>query len=404
MAKLPRATDRRRSRRAEKAPARPARASARARVALLVGTRKGAFIFKGDPSRRTWRLDGPHFLGHIVNHFVLDPRDGHTMLMASKTGHLGPTIYVSNDLGRWWVEAKRSPAFPRATDGAQALSVDHTFFLAPAHASEPGAWYAGTAPPALFRSEDGGMTWSGVEGLNGHSMLRTWIPLDDGTPDGSILHSILIDPRDAQHMYVSASGGGTFESLDQGASWRPLNRGVEANFQPDSKPDLEFGQDPHCVWLHPLKPDRLYQQNHCGIYRIDRPAERWERVGNNMPRAVGDIGFPIVLHPRDPDTAWVFPMDGTFVWPRISPGGKPAVYRTRDAGATWERQDRGLPRRNAWLTVKRQGFSADAYDPVGLYFGTTSGEVWLSTNEGASWRPMAAHLPEIYSVVAAMVS
>lgn len=149
-----------------------------------------------------------------------------------------------------------------------------------------------------------------------------------------------------------------------------------------------------------MVPDRLYQQNHCGIYRLDRPGEVWERIGDNMPKDIGDIGFPIVAHPRDPETVWVFPMDGTSVWPRTSVGGKPAVYRSRDGGASWERQAEGFPSR-AWYNVKRQCFACDGGDPLGLYFGTSSGEVWASINEGESWRQLAAHLPHVYSVEAA---
>jgi hypothetical protein len=202
-------------------------------------------------------------------------------------------------------------------------------------------------------------------------------------------------------MYLGLSGGGVFASDDQGAHWRPLNQGCRADFFPDPYP--EYGQDPHCVALHPLHPDRLYQQNHCGIYRMDLPEERWLRIGEAMPKEVGDIGFPIVLHPRDPDTAWVFPMDGSTVWPRVSPDGKPAVYATRDAGTSWQRQARGLPRAQGWFTVKRQAFAADALDPVGLYFGTTSGEIWASRDEGAHWDCIQQHLPEIYAVEAALV-
>jgi len=149
-----------------------------------------------------------------------------------------------------------------------------------------------------------------------------------------------------------------FESTDRGGDWKPLNAGCAADFRPD--PDPEYGHDPHCVRLHPLHPDILYQQNHCGIYRMERPTGRWERIGNNMPKKVGDIGFPMTLHPRDPDTAWVFPMDGTSVWPRVSPGGKPAAYRTRDGGKSWKRQAGGLPKAQAWWTVKRQALTADA--------------------------------------------
>ncbi|HTH05878.1 MAG TPA: hypothetical protein VL916_08410, partial [Ilumatobacteraceae bacterium] len=215
------------------------------------------------------------------------------------------------------------------------------------------------------------------------------------TPDGSMLHSVNIDPRDANHMYIGLSGGGVFESTDHGADWHPLNAGLYVDFGPDNYP--EFGQDPHCMRLHPQQPDRLYQQNHCGIYRIDRPDEKWVRIGDNMPRDVGDIGFPVELHPRDPDTVWVFPMDGTEVWPRTSPDGRPAVYKTTDAGESWSRCDKGLPER-AWFTVKRQAMTVDDADPVGVYFGTTSGELWASDDEGGTWRPIMQHLPEIYSV------
>ena len=210
-----------------------------------------------------------------------------------------------------------------------------------------------------------------------------------------MLHSINVDPRDRNHLYIGLSSGGVFESNDGGADWRPLNKGVVGEFLPD--PATEFGHDPHCVRIHPAMPDRLYQQNHCGIYRLDRPGERWTRIGDNMPSEIGDIGFPIELHPRDPDIAWVFPMDGTDVWPRTSPEGRPAVYVTRDAGESWQRQDTGLPERG-WLTVKRQAMTTDRADPVGVYFGTTGGEVWASVNEGESWRCLARHLPEIFSV------
>jgi hypothetical protein len=160
--------------------------------------------------------------------------------------------------------------------------------------------------------------------------------------------------------------------------------------------------DPHCLRICPSNPDRIYQQNHCGIYRLDRPSDSWQRIGRNMPAAVGDIGFPLVVHPRDADRAWVFPMDGGTVWPRTSPDGRPAAFTTRDGGETWQRQDNGLPAEQAWWTVKRQAMTGDAQDPLGLYFGTTSGELWASADEGESWACIARHLPEIYAVEAAL--
>jgi len=361
---------------------------------LLVGTRKGAWILSSDSARRSWTARGPMFLGHIAQHMVLDPRDRTTMLLATRTGHLGPTVFRSADLGRTWDEASRPPAF--AAGDRLERSLNAVFWLTPGHASEPGAWYAGGSPQGLFRSDDGGDTWEPVEGWNDHAQWETWAEWpDEGTPDGSMLHSVIVDPRDPAHLYIGLSGGGVFESVDAGRDWQPLNAGSVATFLPD--PHAEFGHDPHCIRLHPLRPDRLYQQNHCGIYRMERADARWERIGDNMPRDVGDIGFPIELHPRDPDTAWVFPMDGTDVWPRTSPDGRPAVYVTRDAGMSWARCDRGLPG-HAWFTVKRQAMTVDARDPVGVYFGTTSGEVWASADEGVSWACIADHLPEIYSV------
>ncbi|MBI5198387.1 MAG: glycosyl hydrolase [Nitrospirae bacterium] len=366
-------------------------------VSLLVGTRKGAFILRSDAGRTSWKLTGPIFLGNIVNHFIADPRDGKTWLIAAKTGHLGPTIFRTGDRGRTWKEAEKPPAFPKSNSGEAGRVVDHTFFLTPGHKDEPGVWYAGTSPQGLFRSEDGGKTWDGVTGFNEHPRRSMWGGgPQDGTPDGPKLHSILVDPQDPNHLYIGMSSGGVFESRNRGTDWMPLNQGCRADFLPD--PDPEYGHDPHSVKLHPLNPDRLYQQNHCGIYRMERSEGRWIRIGENMPKKVGDIGFPMVLHPRDPNIAWVFPMDGTTVWPRTSPDGKPAVYGTHDAGQRWKRLDKGLPPRQAWWTVKRQAMTADARDPVGLYFGTTSGEVWSGRNEGQSWKNLAVHLPEIYSV------
>ena len=368
-------------------------------VCLLVATRKGAFTLRSDRARRTWKIAGPMFFGHIVFHMVLDPRDRRTLLVAARTGHLGPTVFRSTDFGKTWKEASKPPAFPKAPEGEKGRVVDHVFWLTPGHASERNTWYAGTSPQGLFRSEDGGDTWTPVSGFNDHPMYRQWTGGEqDGTPDGPKLHSILVDPRDARHLYIGMSSGGVFESVDGGSDWKPLNAGCRADFRPDKYP--EYGQDPHCVQLHPLAPGILYQQNHCGIYRMERTAGNWTRIGESMPKKIGDIGFPIVLHPRDPATVWVFPMDGTSVWPRTSPGGKPASYVTRNSGKSWERQDAGLPRSQGWFTVKRQSMSGDAHDPVGLYFGTTGGEVWASRNEGEKWSCIARHLPEIYAVEA----
>jgi photosystem II stability/assembly factor-like uncharacterized protein len=366
---------------------------------VLVSTRKGAWILRGDPARRTWRSSGPHFLGQVIHHLVLDPRDGRTLVAAARTGHLGPTVFRSSDLGRTWKEASRPPAFPKAREGEKGRTVDHTFWLTPGHPSQPGTWYAGTSPHGLFRSVDGGECWEPVAGLNDDPRYREWMGgPQDGTPDGPKLHSVIVDPRDAAHLYLGMSSGGVHESVDAGKTWKPMVGGMEVvdGFDPAN---VTF-HDPHCVRVSPANPDRLYQQNHCGIYRLDRPGTEWVRIGKAMPRSVGDVGFPMVVHPRDPETAWVFPMDGTTVWPRTSPGGRPAAYGTSNGGRTWRRLDGGFPGRNAWWTVKRQAMAADTGEPVGLYVGTTSGELWASRDEGRRFSCIVRHLPEIYAVEA----
>jgi photosystem II stability/assembly factor-like uncharacterized protein len=372
------------------------------RLLLMVATRKGAWLLHGDTRRRAWRLDGPHFHGHVVHHLQLDPRDGRTLLAAARTGHLGPTVFRSTDFGRRWQEAELPPAFAKAAEGQAGRAVDQVFWLTPGHPDEPGTWWAGTSPQGLFRSDDGGRSWHGLPAVNEDPSLREWMgSVQDGTPDGPKLHSIVVDPRDPAHLLFGMSGGGVHESRDGGQSWSLLIDGLEVVEGFDAA--TPTFHDPHCIRLCPSQPDRLYQQNHCGIYRLDRPGRTWQRIGRRMPKRIGDVGFPLVVHPRDERVCWVFPMDAADVWPRTAPGGKPAVYATRDGGRRWLRLAEGLPAEQAWWTVKRQAMTADAADPVGLYLGNTGGELWASRDEGERWRCIARHLPEIYAVEAALL-
>jgi photosystem II stability/assembly factor-like uncharacterized protein len=381
----------------------PARKPAESeRIVVFVATRKGAWLFHSDAQRQSWTIDGPHFLGHMVSHVMLDPRDGRTLLAAARTGHLGPTIFRSTNLGRTWKEARQPPAFANAP-GLPARSVHHNFWLAPGHAGERGSWYVGTSPQGLFRSEDGGDSWTPLASVNDSAQFREWMgTAQDGTPDGPKLHSVIVDPRDAQHLVFGMSGGGVHESHDAGRTWHTLIRGMEVVESLDPA-NISF-HDPHCLRLCPTLPERIYQQNHCGIYRLDQPGDSWQRIGRKLPKRVGDVGFPMVVHPHDADTAWVFPMDGTTVWPRTSPGGRPAAYVTRNAGRSWQRLDQGLPQEQAWWTVKRQAMTVDAQAVPALYLGNAGGELWIGHDEGARWTNIARNLPEVYAVEVAALS
>ena len=208
---------------------------------LLIGTRKGAFILRGDRARRSWTLSPPTFLGQIVHHLILDPRDRRTMLMAARTGHLGPTVFRSTDRGKTWKESKVPPAFPKAPDGEKGRVVDHVFWLTPGHTSEPDVWYAGTSPQGLFRSDDGGITWKPFPYINDDPQYREWMgTVQDGTPDGPKLHSIIVDPRNPRHLYFAMSGGGVHESVDGGKTFTTLVQGM----------DVVEGFDPTTVTFH----------------------------------------------------------------------------------------------------------------------------------------------------------
>ena len=221
-------------------------------VKILVGTRKGLFIVAGAEDRSAWTLHGPGFLGHIIQHAMVDPRDGETLLVAAKTGHLGPTVFRSRDLGRTWAESSRPPAF-RSGD-AHGRAVRSVFWLTPGPADEPGSWYAGASPQGLFRSDDDGDTWEPVDGWNDHPQWGDWAEWPDveGTPDGSMLHSVNVDPRDRDHLYIGLSGGGVFESTDGGKGWAPLNGGCAADFLPD--PTVPYGHDPTASGSTPRCP------------------------------------------------------------------------------------------------------------------------------------------------------
>ncbi len=350
-------------------------------LVILAGTRKGLFLLRGDEGRRAWKLEGPLLPGWEVMHALVDSRDG-VIHACTQSMVYGPTVHRSSDGGRTWQRAEQI-GLPEES----GLKLERIWHLRPGREDEPGRLWLGGTPGALLRSDDGGQSWEAVAGVLEHPTRERWQP----GAGGMCCHSIQLDPADPQRMYVAISAAGSFRTDDGGETWTPANRNVAAEFLPDPYP--EVGQCVHKLLLHPARRERLWQQNHCGVYRSDDSGETWERLdGNGLPSG---FGFPIMIHPRDPDTAWVVPEEGAEN--RVTCGGRLGVYQTRDAGASWELTVNGLPER-AWLAVLREASATDRLDPAGLYFGTQSGSVFVSPDEGESWVAAAEQLPPVLSV------
>jgi BNR/Asp-box repeat protein len=357
---------------------------------LLVGTMKGAFLFWSDRDRREWRMEGPHFRGETVYALAFDQRGGRRrMLAGTQSFHWGSVVRASDDLGATWSAPDRQNVrFPEDS----GLALKNIWQIRPGPAGEPGVLYCGVEPAALFESRDGGETWSPVEGLLNHEHRPQWQPGGGGL----CLHTIVLDPADPRRMGVAISTGGFYRSDDGGRSWRPRNAGVRAEFLPDKYP--EFGQCVHKVVHHPSRPERLFLQNHWGLYRSDDWGDSWHDVANGVP---SDFGFAMQMHPHDPDTVYIVPLESDEF--RCVPEAKLRVYRTRDAGASWEPLSEGLPQHDAFETVLRDCLTADGHDPAGIYFGTRLGKLYGSADAGETWREISDALPPIVCVKAAVV-
>ena len=353
------------------------------RVELLVGTRKGLFVLDGDADRDDWQVRGPMCEGWPIHDAIIDPATG-AIMAAGGSNWYGPAVWRSDDLGETWSHSSEG-----ITYGDDAEKITTIWNMAVG----PGALYAGVEPAGLFRSKDGGVTWQHVEGLTNHPSRAEWVPGNGGL----ILHSIVPHPTDTDRVWVGISSVGAFETQDGGATWETRNKGVRAGFQPDIYP--EFGQCVHKLVMAADGGEHLYQQNHCGVYRTSDGGKQWEEITPGLPT---EFGFPMGAHPRDPKTVWTIPLtepqDG-----RLMPEGHAAVWRSNDAGDSWIRSDEGLPKHDAYVGVLREAMAVDRLDPVGVYFGTSTGQLFASPDEGASWRQLADFLPPITSVETALV-
>ena len=356
---------------------------------LLVGTTKGAFILRSNPQRTRWEVGGPYFHGHNVYAMAYDARAGRRRIWASTQNYWGTLLRFSDDFGKSWTNPQEAPIrFPADT----GLSLKNIWQIALGRPEQPNVLYCGVEPAALFTSQDAGETWSLVRGLFDHPHRPRWMPANGGLA----LHTVVLDPADHQRMYVAISAGGVYRTTDGGQTWTAQNRGIRAMFMPNKNP--EFGQCVHKIAMHPAHPERLFLQNHWGLYRSDDYGDSWKDIANGVP---SDFGFAITVHPRNPDCVYVVPVESDEF--RCSCDGRLRVYRTRNGGASWEPLMRGLPQKLAYETVLRDGLVADSFDPVGLYFGTRSGQLFGSRDEGRSWQKILDGLPSIVCIRTACV-
>jgi len=359
-------------------------------VLLLVGTAKGAFLLRSTAERSRWEVGGPYFHGHGVYAMAYDGRNGRHRLWASTHSPLwGTFLRSSDDFGKIWTNPLTADIRFPADSGA---SLKNIWQVCLGRLEEPDVLYCGVEPAALFESRDAGDTWSLVRGLFDHPHRPRWMPANGGL----CLHTILPHPAKNERMYVAISAAGVYRTDDGGSSWRARNRGIRVTFMPEKYP--EFGQCVHKIALHPARPERLFLQNHWGLYRSDDGAETWQDIANGVP---SDFGFAMVIHPHDRDCVYILPVESDEF--RCTPDGRLRVYRTRNAGASWEPLMRGLPQKGAYETVLRDAMTADALDPLGLYFGTRSGQLYASTDEGKTWKKILEGLPSVVCVKTAIV-
>jgi hypothetical protein len=380
------------------------------KIRVLVGTKKGAFILSADGKRKDWKVSGPHFAGWEIYHLKGSAADPKRIYASQSSGWFGQIIQRSDDGGKTWNTPGSSPeelqepgGFPKAESNKFVYEGDagtHKWYDGSQHPwefkrvwhiepslTDPDTAYAGVEDAAIFKTTDGGKSWKELPALR-HAKGHLWQP----GAGGMAVHTILLDPKNANRIYVAISAGGAFRTDDGGKSWKPINRGLKSQFElPD--PDAEVGHCVHRIALHPSRPDVLFMQKHWNVLRTDNAGDQWTEVSGNLPT---DFGFPIDVHAHEPETIFVVPIKSDSE--HYPPEGKLRVYRSKTGGNDWEPLTRGLPQKDCFVNVLRDAMAVDQLDPCGVYFGTTGGQVYCSANSGNSWNAIVRDLPPVYSV------
>jgi hypothetical protein len=363
------------------------------RVRVLVGTRKGAFVLSADGARKAWTVDGPHFPGWEIYHVKGSPADPDRIYASQSSGWFGQQIQCSKDGGTSWAPVGNKFTYEGEAgthqwyDGTpHPWEFKRVWHLEPS-LNDPDTVYAGVEDAALFRTADGGQTWTELSGLRGHGSGPRWQP----GAGGMCLHTILIDPSDPKRIFIAISAAGAFRTDDGGRTWRPINRGLKSEYIPD--PTAEVGHCVHRLAMHPSRPNVLYMQKHWDVMRSDDAGDNWREVSGNLPT---DFGFVIDVHAHEPETIYVVPIKSDAEHYPLE--GKLRVYRSRSGGNEWEALTKGLPQENCYVNVLRDAMAVDQLDECGVYFGTTGGQVYASRDAGDSWTPIVRDLPAVLSV------
>ena len=365
------------------------------RVRVLVGTRKGAFVLESDGTRQNWNVSGPFFGGWEIYHVKGSPVDPNRVYASQSSDWFGQIIQRSNDGGKTWEAAGNKfvydgvPGTHQWYDGTpHPWEFKRVWHLEPS-LTDPDTVYAGVEDAALFRTTDGGQTWSEMPGLRGHGSGPHWQP----GAGGLCLHTILLDPSNAKRMFVAISAAGAFRSDDGGATWLPINRGLKSQGIPNE--EAEVGHCVHRIAMHRSRPNVLFMQKHWDVMRTDNAGDSWTEVSGNLPT---DFGFPIDVHAHEPEIIYVVPIKSDSE--HYPPDGKLRVYRSRTGGNEWEPLTKGLPQQNCFVNVLRDAMSVDSLDSCGIYFGTSGGQVYASADAGDTWSAIVRDLPPVVSVEA----